>query len=295
VTALASATSSAARRQSRPSGQAPSGRNSSGSANADGAGKGADSAVALVDGDPAAENQRNSGEPAAAKRQNSSGRGQRGRRSGGSATAVREPGSGAVNGAGPAEAGGHDGDENADANFADAAGEELEVEEDAELDGEPDLAAVAELDVEADLADLVVGGDDEEDSDEVAADLEADDHDDADTDKDEGQERQPAGRKPGEPAAADGQLQAVKPAGEEAEDEAFVYGDDDEDLPAAQVAVAGATSDPRAVRCARRPGTTWHGSPTTAGGPRITCSRRTCALWSRWPSGTPAAACSSST
>ncbi len=31
---------------------------------------------------------------------------------------------------------------------------------------------------------------------------------------------------------------------EESEDEAFVYGDDDEDLPAAQVAVAGATSDP---------------------------------------------------
>ena len=61
---------------------------------------------------------------------------------------MREPGSAAVNGAGPAEAGGHDGDENADPNFAAAAGEELEVEEDAELDGEPDLAAVVELDVE---------------------------------------------------------------------------------------------------------------------------------------------------
>jgi len=157
---------------------------------------------------------------------------------------VREPGSAAVNGAGPAEAGGHDGDENADPNFAAAAGEELEVEEDAELDGEPDLAAVVELDVEADLADLVVGGDDEEDSDEVVVDLETDDHDDAGTDKDAGQQQEPAGRKPGEPAAADGQLQAVKPAGEDAEDEAFVYGDDDEDLPAAQVAVAGATSDP---------------------------------------------------
>jgi RNA polymerase primary sigma factor len=33
-------------------------------------------------------------------------------------------------------------------------------------------------------------------------------------------------------------------AGEETEDEAFVYGDDDEDLPAAQVASAGATADP---------------------------------------------------
>src|ERR1039457_6144425 len=38
--------------------------------------------------------------------------------------------------------------------------------------------------------------------------------------------------------------QPGKAAAEESEDEAFVYGDDDEDLPAAQVAVAGATSDP---------------------------------------------------
>ena len=37
---------------------------------------------------------------------------------------------------------------------------------------------------------------------------------------------------------------AAKPAGEETEDETFVYGDDDEDLPAAQVAAAGATADP---------------------------------------------------
>ena len=49
------------------------------------------------------------------------------------------------------------------------------------------------------------------------------------------------------------------------------------------------------ARCARRPVATWSGSPTTAGGPRITCSRRTCGWWSRWPSGTPAAACCSST
>src|SRR5262249_25106057 len=49
---------------------------------------------------------------------------------------------------------------------------------------------------------------------------------------------------PGVAAAAGSVTQAGKPAGEEGEDEAFVYGDDDEDLPAAQVAVAGATSDP---------------------------------------------------
>jgi RNA polymerase primary sigma factor len=35
-----------------------------------------------------------------------------------------------------------------------------------------------------------------------------------------------------------------KPAGEQSDDEIFVFGDDDDDLPAAQVAVAGATADP---------------------------------------------------
>ena len=42
-------------------------------------------------------------------------------------------------------------------------------------------------------------------------------------------------RLPGQPA----------PAGtEDAEEDVFVYGDDDDDLPAAQVAAAGATADP---------------------------------------------------
>ena len=35
------------------------------------------------------------------------------------------------------------------------------------------------------------------------------------------------------------------------------------------------------------------GSPRTAAAPRTTCSRPTCGSWSRWPSATPAAACSS--
>jgi RNA polymerase primary sigma factor len=54
----------------------------------------------------------------------------------------------------------------------------------------------------------------------------------------------------GEPEPGTGQSAAAtvgrppKAAGQESQDEAFVYGDDDEDLPAAQVAVAGATSDP---------------------------------------------------
>src|ERR1019366_4637382 len=60
----------------------------------------------------------------------------------------------------------------------------------------------------------------------------------------------PGGAGPGsgavaEPAAASGQgVRAVKPGAGDGEEEAFVYGDDDDDLPAAQVASAGATADP---------------------------------------------------
>ena len=116
------------------------------------------------------------------------------------------------------------------------------------------------------------------------------------------------------------------------EEDAFVLSDDDDDAPAQQVATAGATADPvkdylkqigkvaaaqrraggRARQAHRgrpvRRGEARHapakldprlraraasGSPRTAGGPRTTCSRPTCAWWSRWPSATPAAACSS--
>jgi RNA polymerase primary sigma factor len=59
----------------------------------------------------------------------------------------------------------------------------------------------------------------------------------------------PAPEAPGEePAAAVGepaeQGNRPRPGSSEGEDEAFVYGDDDDDLPAAQVASAGATADP---------------------------------------------------
>ena len=121
-----------------------------------------------------------------------------------------------------------------------------------DLDGEVDFEPVGELadddlDVEDELAELdeLVAEDEDE-----ATDTDAE----ADADGD------------GEPAAAastaaapspDGAVaqpgaavagRVVAPAGtktgEESEDEAFVYGDDDEDLPAAQVAAAGATADP---------------------------------------------------
>jgi RNA polymerase primary sigma factor len=144
---------------------------------------------------------------------------------------------------------GDDGDEDAtaEADFADPAGDDLDIED---LDEEPDLASVADLDVEADLADLEVSDDEAED---VVIGLELDDHDGdiaggpgANAATDDAEPAADAGGpgQPGAAAAAGSVIQAGKPAGEEGEDEAFVYGDDDEDLPAAQVAVAGATSDP---------------------------------------------------
>ena len=116
-----------------------------------------------------------------------------------------------------------------------------------ELDGEPDLAAVSDLD-DVDLDDLSGLDGDEDEADVSLADAEADVEDE---DEDEEPAR-PAGvaagaeaAKAGAPAVVAAAVAAAdgKPA-EETEDEAFVYGDDDDDLPAAQVAVAGATSDP---------------------------------------------------
>ncbi len=113
----------------------------------------------------------------------------------------------------------------------------------ADMDVEPDLADVAFLDVDAELEELeILEGDDAEteaDAEDLtgetdlaeAAEVPADATDDTETAED--------GTVPA--ASADG---ATTAATEDSEDEAFVYGDDDEDLPAAQVAVAGATSDP---------------------------------------------------
>ncbi len=117
-----------------------------------------------------------------------------------------------------------------------------------DLDGDPDLAAVAGLEADVDLDDLS-GLDGEDivddpiglDLPEVPADA-ADATDEADEPDDPDETAVVAGGSAGLVVAG-----AQGPAGgaaEESDDEAFVYGDDDEDLPAAQVAVAGATSDP---------------------------------------------------
>jgi RNA polymerase primary sigma factor len=116
---------------------------------------------------------------------------------------------------------------------------DLEVE----VEVEPDLSAVAALEADPDLADLAVDDDDidvDDSDDEVSPDLEDSVAVEADADADP--DAEVAGEPGATPAAKVAGPQA--PAEAESEDETFVYGDDDEDLPAAQVAVAGATSDP---------------------------------------------------
>jgi RNA polymerase primary sigma factor len=117
-----------------------------------------------------------------------------------------------------------------------------DLEDDADLEPELDVAVDLEEfdDLEDDLsADLEIV--DAPDADLVEVDLVevdlADDTDAEDADADTESAVKP-GSAPGVPAA-DG-----KAPGEGGDDEIFVFGDDDDDLPAAQVAVAGATADP---------------------------------------------------
>jgi RNA polymerase primary sigma factor len=120
-----------------------------------------------------------------------------------------------------------------------------------------DLAAADDLDADTDLDGDDLEGDleDFEDLGEedlvvdvlVVEDLEITDSPDGDlieadlTDDQEGDEPGPAVVTGGADSAASGEAKAP---GEGGDDEIFVFGDDDDDLPAAQVAVAGATADP---------------------------------------------------
>ncbi len=132
---------------------------------------------------------------------------------------------------------------------------EVELDEVTGLDADPDLTDVTALEADPDLADVgFLEGDLEEldleadpDLADAATELVEADATDADTDAEaepaEDAEEAEAVVGVKAPAAAAGP-EAAAAGTEESEDEAFVYGDDDEDLPAAQVAVAGATSDP---------------------------------------------------
>jgi RNA polymerase primary sigma factor len=106
-------------------------------------------------------------------------------------------------------------------------------------DGDAELPATEGLDADPDPEDLAV----EEIDGEIDGDLGLEDDTEAAPEAAAGEEDGDAAQEP----AAEGAAAPVAKAATtetETEDETFVYGDDDEDLPAAQVAVAGATSDP---------------------------------------------------
>jgi RNA polymerase primary sigma factor len=112
----------------------------------------------------------------------------------------------------------------------------------ADLESDPDLADVDLIDVEADLnlEDLEVDAEDDLGIADSATDLAEADSAEAEADGDAAD----AGEDVVVGIVAEAGAVTVVVSTEDSEDEAFVYGDDDEDLPAAQVAVAGATSDP---------------------------------------------------
>ncbi len=120
-----------------------------------------------------------------------------------------------------------------------------------ELDAE-DLDEFAEEDVDVDLEVDVDIADVAEDIDaaeieESLAEIETGDAEDAEeavpVADGAGTGEEPEAASAAAPAAAGEQAGPVR-TGEEGDDETFVYGDDDDDLPAAQVASAGATADP---------------------------------------------------
>jgi RNA polymerase primary sigma factor len=117
---------------------------------------------------------------------------------------------------------------------------------DVDLAEDVDAAELEDLDVdlEVDVVD-VVETDDEVADEEPADEDEIDDSPAGNAPADGGPAGQPAAAAPGAPAPVAVVAEAAaKPAGAGPEEEAFVYGDDDDDLPAAQVASAGATADP---------------------------------------------------
>jgi RNA polymerase primary sigma factor len=257
VTAVASAAGSAARRQARPSAQSARVPQQARGGSADGAN--GDQAVTLVvDGGaegqtvPAARRATGSkrrAQPRSAPNGNgveapeSSRRGSRQRQ--GAAKGKRdEQAASDVLGRGDQRDNGRN-KVTADADVATDAELDAEVEldetgldTDPDLEADPDLGDVLDVDVELeDLDDLESDGADEDELALAGAEPEA-------VVVEPEAEQAEDGEAETGPEVIVAQVAGVAVETEESEDEAFVYGDDDEDLPAAQVAVAGATSDP---------------------------------------------------
>ncbi len=253
MTAVGSAARSAARRQPGPEGQGGQGQASRGPGSADPAGPRADRTVALVEAngaDPAQE------APAAPERGDAATSRQRQKKNSGGRGEARKAAGRSGNGSAPGGQGGS-GIVSENPDLAATGKEAVGLAE------VTDLTDVADLDADVDPgdADLAEDGLDTAELDDLEVDLEVDVvdvvEDVAEDIADEELDDSPAGDGPvaGGPAAgAAGAVPdaaaavvadpAAKPAGTGPEEEAFVYGDDDDDLPAAQVASAGATADP---------------------------------------------------
>jgi RNA polymerase primary sigma factor len=111
-----------------------------------------------------------------------------------------------------------------------------DLDADAELDGDDDLDGAVDLE---DFDDL-----DDDLGDALGADLEIVDSPDADLAEADLTEPDETGTAAVAEATEGTPVVEGKAPGEGGDDEIFVFGDDDDDLPAAQVAVAGATADP---------------------------------------------------
>ncbi len=128
--------------------------------------------------------------------------------------------------------------------LADGLDEGVDLESFDDLSVEDVEISVVELD-EADGSDESVS--DEDDEDVAGEDTDEPDEPDGPEDVAEAQDEGPDTATAAAASVAAGPAAgAAKPAAEggEGDDETFVFGDDDDDLPAAQVAVAGATADP---------------------------------------------------
>ncbi len=112
--------------------------------------------------------------------------------------------------------------------------------DDADLAAEVDLqVALADEDlVETDLGDVAVVADD------LAGDADGPEGPEAPEEPEPGQPSAEADGEAEGPGAAGARVVKISPDGGSEDEEIFVFGDDDDDLPAAQVAVAGATADP---------------------------------------------------
>jgi RNA polymerase primary sigma factor len=108
-----------------------------------------------------------------------------------------------------------------------------------------EFAVDVDVDLDIDVAEIDVAEIDVAEIEESLAEIEAEDaEEEAEPAADEASAAE-AAEAAGEPGpAAPGEQAGPPRSGEEGDDETFVYGDDDDDLPAAQVASAGATADP---------------------------------------------------